>query len=154
MSTRRISWGKDGRCVRLTTLPPSCAVVMKSGNLNFLGPSVVYEIMLKNTAEPGRSQMTISGMRIACCIAKATNTHSECILLTAFPLQQWVHERAPMFTHSCLFQYYCHNKFVAFNSRITDPQIRRQDDISQRTLIYCKELHQHVPGNNETNHEK
>ena len=25
--------------VRLTTLPPSCAVVMKSGNLNFLKPS-------------------------------------------------------------------------------------------------------------------
>jgi len=31
--------GKDGRCVRLTTLPPSCTVVMKSGNLNFLEPS-------------------------------------------------------------------------------------------------------------------
>ena len=30
---------KSGRCVRLTTLPPSCAVVMKSGNLNFLEPS-------------------------------------------------------------------------------------------------------------------
>ena len=28
--------GTGGRCVRLTTLPPSCAVVMKSGNLNFL----------------------------------------------------------------------------------------------------------------------
>ena len=27
--------GKGGRCVRLTTLPPSCAVVTKSGNLNF-----------------------------------------------------------------------------------------------------------------------
>jgi hypothetical protein len=27
------------RCVRLTTLPPSCAVVMKCGNLNFLEPS-------------------------------------------------------------------------------------------------------------------
>jgi len=39
MSTRCISWGKGGRCVRLTTLPPSCAVVMKSGNLNFLEPS-------------------------------------------------------------------------------------------------------------------
>jgi hypothetical protein len=26
-------------CVRLTTLPPSCAVVMKSGNLKFLEPS-------------------------------------------------------------------------------------------------------------------
>jgi len=31
--------GKDGRCVRLTTLPLSCAVVMKSRNLNFLEPS-------------------------------------------------------------------------------------------------------------------
>jgi len=39
MSTRCISWGKGGRCVRLTTLPPSCGVVMKSGNLNFLEPS-------------------------------------------------------------------------------------------------------------------
>ena len=39
MSTRSISWGKSGRCVRLTTLPPSCAVAMKSGNLNFLQPS-------------------------------------------------------------------------------------------------------------------
>ena len=33
----KISW--TGRCVRLTALPPSCAVVMKSGNLNFLEPS-------------------------------------------------------------------------------------------------------------------
>jgi len=32
-------WGKGGRCVRLTTLPPSCAIVMKSGNLKFLEPS-------------------------------------------------------------------------------------------------------------------
>ena len=31
--------GKGGRCVRLTTLPPSCAVVTKCGNLNFLEPS-------------------------------------------------------------------------------------------------------------------
>ena len=30
---------KCGRCVRMTTLPPSCAVVMKSVNLNFLEPS-------------------------------------------------------------------------------------------------------------------
>jgi hypothetical protein len=31
--------GKWGRCVRLTTSPPFCAVVKKSGNLNFLEPS-------------------------------------------------------------------------------------------------------------------
>jgi hypothetical protein len=30
---------KGGRWVRLTTLPPYCAVVKKSGNLNFLEPS-------------------------------------------------------------------------------------------------------------------
>ena len=31
--------GKGGLCVRLMTLLPSCAVVMKSGNLKFLEPS-------------------------------------------------------------------------------------------------------------------
>jgi len=36
-SNRNVYQG--GRCVRLTTLPPSCAVIMKSGNLNFLEPS-------------------------------------------------------------------------------------------------------------------
>ena len=30
--------GKGGRCVRLTILPPSCAVVTKAGSLNFLEP--------------------------------------------------------------------------------------------------------------------
>jgi hypothetical protein len=30
---------KGGRCVRLTTSSPSCAVVIKSGNLKFLEPS-------------------------------------------------------------------------------------------------------------------
>jgi hypothetical protein len=36
MNTRSISWGKCGWCVRLTILPPSCAVFVKSGNLNIL----------------------------------------------------------------------------------------------------------------------
>jgi hypothetical protein len=39
MSTWKISWGNCGRCVRLTTLPPSCAVVKKSGEPKFLEPS-------------------------------------------------------------------------------------------------------------------
>ena len=39
MNTRIISWGKVGRCVRLTNLPPSCAVFTQSRNLNFLEPS-------------------------------------------------------------------------------------------------------------------
>jgi len=35
----QVNGGKGGRCVRLTTLPSSCAVVIKSGNLNFLESS-------------------------------------------------------------------------------------------------------------------
>ena len=33
------SGGKGILCIRLTALPPSCAIVMKSGNHNFLEPS-------------------------------------------------------------------------------------------------------------------
>ena len=38
--------------------------------------------------------MTIRRMRILCWIPKATNTHSEYVMLIAFPLQQWLHEGA------------------------------------------------------------
>jgi hypothetical protein len=33
-------------------------------------------------------------MRIACWITEATNTHSEYVILMAFPRQQWLRERA------------------------------------------------------------
>ena len=39
MSTGAFPGGKGGRCVGRTILPPSCAVVTLSGNLNFLEPS-------------------------------------------------------------------------------------------------------------------
>jgi hypothetical protein len=32
-------------------------------------------------------------MNIACCVPNATNTHSEYVILIAFPLQQSLHER-------------------------------------------------------------
>ena len=38
--------------------------------------------------------MTIWRMRIACWIAKATHTHSQYLIRIAFPLQQWLQERA------------------------------------------------------------
>jgi hypothetical protein len=34
------------------------------------------------------------GMRIACSIHKIANTQSEYVIIIAFPLQQWLHERA------------------------------------------------------------
>jgi hypothetical protein len=39
MSTGIFSGGKGGRCVGLTTLPPSCFDVHKSGSFNLLEPS-------------------------------------------------------------------------------------------------------------------
>jgi hypothetical protein len=50
------------------------------------GNDAIYEIMCKNMAQTGRPQMTIWRVRIACWIPKATNTHSEYVTLTAFPL--------------------------------------------------------------------
>ena len=65
----------------------------------------VYEIMCKNVIEPSRPQMTIRRVCIACWVPKATNTHSGRAILIAFPLQQLLHERAPLlsYTHvACL----------------------------------------------------
>jgi hypothetical protein len=39
-------------------------------------------------------------MRIAHWILKATKAHSECVILTDFPLQQWLQERASMLTYT------------------------------------------------------
>jgi len=44
--------------------------------------------------------MTIQRMRIACWITKATDTHLEYVIVIAFPLQQWLRERAPVFRYT------------------------------------------------------
>ena len=41
--------------------------------------------MSKNTVQPDREHMTIWRMRIACCIPKATNIHSQYAILIFFP---------------------------------------------------------------------
>jgi len=43
---------------------------------------------VQNNVEPGRQQMTIGRMHIACRMPKAINTHSEHIIFIPFPLQQ------------------------------------------------------------------
>jgi hypothetical protein len=68
----------------------------------FFENRAIYEIMRKNMVEPITTQNTIWRMRIACCIPKVTKTHSEYVILIAFPLQQWLHERASMLRCSTL----------------------------------------------------
>jgi len=70
-------------------------------------PKIVpfYEIKWKNIKEWEKPQMTIWRKRVACWIPRATNTHTGCVILIAFPLKHGLHERASMsrFTYSaCL----------------------------------------------------
>ena len=84
---------------------------------NFFENHTVYEIMWKNIVERSKPQMTIRRMRIAFWIPKATNTHQGCVILIAFILQQWLHERTSMLRCTyivCLF-------VLKFNSKETWP---------------------------------
>ena len=60
----------------------------------FLENRAVYEIMWKKCCTTGKEtdDNTIRRMRIACWIPKATNTHSEYVIVVAFPSQQWLNE--------------------------------------------------------------
>ena len=81
-----------------------CAITLFSEN------HAVLELMWKNTVEPDRQQMTIRRMRIACCIPNATYTHSEYVILIAFPQQKRLHERASILRCTyifCLLINYC-----------------------------------------------
>jgi len=49
---------------------------------------------------PERPQMATRRIRIACYIPKATNTHSDYVILIAFPLQQSLHKRAPVLRYT------------------------------------------------------
>jgi hypothetical protein len=59
----------------------------------FFENRAVYNTMWKNILQSDRPQITTWHMRIACWTHKATNTHLECAILIAFPLQQLFHER-------------------------------------------------------------
>ena len=64
--------------------------------------------MWNNIVEPGRPQMKIWHMRIASWVTKATNTHSQYVVLTAFPLQQWLHERVCMLRYTYIACLSCY----------------------------------------------
>ena len=56
----------------------------------FVENLAVYEKMRKNMVEPDRPQMAVGHMRIAWWITKATNTHSDYVILIAFPRRKWL----------------------------------------------------------------
>jgi len=53
-------------------------------NICFFEKRAFYDLMCKNIAEPGRPQITIWCVRMACWIPKAKNPHSEYVILLLF----------------------------------------------------------------------
>jgi len=77
----------------------------------FFENHVFYEIVWKNIVGPARQHMAIWHMRIACWISKVTNVHSEDVIIVAFLLHQWLHERASMLrsTYIAYHVILCHS---------------------------------------------
>jgi len=74
--------------------------------------------MWKNTVQPEIPQMTIWRMPIACWIPKATNTYSQYVILIAFLLQQWLHERSSILR-------YTYTSSIVKNSPLKFPHVLR-----------------------------
>jgi hypothetical protein len=80
---------KGGRCVRLTPLPPSCAVVIISGNLNFLessGPLQVCNGTALLLPFNKRDSFSLNRLHLLICVFDVAlfRRHLICILLIYF----------------------------------------------------------------------
>ena len=52
------------------------------------------------TAGQATDDNVIRLMRVACWVLKATDIHSEHVILITFPVQQWLHECASMLRYA------------------------------------------------------
>jgi len=62
--------------------------------------------------------MTIWRMHIACWVTKATDTHSEYVILISFPLQLWFHERASMLSFTYIVSHVLSNQRKTVGYRV------------------------------------
>ena len=63
--------------------------------------------MWNNIVESDRPRVTVWRMRTACWMPKATNAHTEYVILVPFRQQQWLHERSSIlrYTHIACIQF-------------------------------------------------
>jgi hypothetical protein len=60
----------------------------------------LWDEVQKNIVDPDKPQMTIWRMLIEFWIPVATNTHSEYVVLIAFPLLEWLQERISLLRYT------------------------------------------------------
>ena len=63
---------------------------------------ILHSITLWKTVQPDRhtDDSTVRRTHFACWKIQARDTHSEYVILIAFPLQQWLRERASMLRYT------------------------------------------------------
>jgi hypothetical protein len=83
--------------------------------------------------------MTIWRTRIACWIPKATNRHSEyVVILNASPLQQWLHESAPVLLFSymaCLVDFTVTSQPPAYGRSLVSASASTQYESTTRMSL-------------------
>ena len=102
----------------------------------FFENRAVYEIMCKKYGrdEQATDYNITQRMRIACWIHKATNTHSEYVILIAFQLLQWLHEHISLLPYrytACIFPH--HHIFYAFLPSNHNNSLNRNSSIANIT---------------------
>jgi len=91
-----------------------------------------------NVEKCGRAGQATDGNKIrhmlfVCWITKATNTHSEFVILIAFPLQQWLHECASILHYTCI----AYLVKLSFRLVLDVPEgLRHSDFRSHRVYIF------------------
>jgi hypothetical protein len=94
------------RSILLRMISVQTKVVGRHQNTHFMFYTFFFEnlfaceMMWKNIVHPDRPQITIWRTRIACRISKITVTHLEYVIITAFPLQQLLHQRASVLRYT------------------------------------------------------
>jgi len=99
----------------------------------FFETRAVDKIMWKYVRR-GRPQMTIWRMRIAWWITKATITHTVCVILTVFPLQQMLH----YLLRCCVIRIFLSYSFT-FSSSFEMTAYVGEHQRGQKYRVYKKE---------------
>jgi len=123
----------SGGSCRENQNPPVWLIIFSPEN------HAVREIMWKNLVEPDRPQMAIWRMRVACWITKATNSHSEYVILIVFPpYNSSYHERTSVLRVTRT--YSACPVFVTLTVPVVTRRVGRVRPISEQNLFLLAAL--------------
>ena len=107
----------------------------------FFENHVVYEITWKNTVEQDRPQVAIRC--VARWIPTATTAHTGRVILTAFPLQQWLHGHTSTLRYfvRCLSCYHNHQYISITHDVYNTTQVLSFTYVITGTVVHSSLVH-------------